>query len=264
MKTNICNHCQKPFPVKTRAAQVCPLCKVTPTDFHGLRHFKITQSPCPVKYLHGKVVVFGIFNPNRHRYFWITVSQSIFSCVKYFSMTDAKPFTRACNGQSTDQDMTFFVHVFKVFPLDKKTDARFYAEKLIEYYGTDILRKKRHIKKAFTIVPEQPYYRHYPNTLIYALIDPRNNEIFYVGRTRDIKARMSSHAQVKRHLWYSEAFKKQDLRKQAICASGFPITMRILDSREDEGEGAQSEENFIKKYQRTLLNSKMMPNQNKK
>ena len=65
---------------------------------------------------------------------------------------------------------------------------------------------------------------------VYGLIDPRNNQIFYVGFTQNIKKRFNVHLNVDGHRREKNLYKDNVIRK--ILTSGLKPKIIILDSCE--------------------------------
>lgn len=87
---------------------------------------------------------------------------------------------------------------------------------------------------------------------IYVLIDPRNGDEFYIGRTADPRIRLRAHINLSQNM--SAKQYASSLHVREIIASGLEPIMRIIDSVVTSnllmnwGDASQLEKRWIKEY----------------
>lgn len=98
-----------------------------------------------------------------------------------------------------------------------------------------------------------PYKKTDDNIYIYGLIDPRNNNIFYIGFAENLKRRLAEHLNIKGKKREKNTYKKNVINK--ILGLGLKPEMVVLDSCEkkyNEQQGRFEHElleiEYIKKY----------------
>ena len=74
-------------------------------------------------------------------------------------------------------------------------------------------------------------------TVIYGLVDPRNNEVFYIGLTNNLYLRFKQHM-----LMAGDNRRKQDRIQAVLDAHMLPwmLTLEVVDSNEDPREREQA------------------------
>jgi hypothetical protein len=87
--------------------------------------------------------------------------------------------------------------------------------------------------------------------VVYALCDPRNFDVFYVGKTSRLLSRLKSHCMVHR----GPRMSRLDTRKLAIYQEGLPVGALVLRICETADEADEWEQRFIDRYWKTTLNA---------
>lgn len=88
-------------------------------------------------------------------------------------------------------------------------------------------------------------------SVVYALSDPRNHEIFYVGKSRQILKRLAAHCLINPQYQGASPLAK---RKYAVYQDGTCVAAFLLQACEGDEPALAWEQFFIDVYHRTLLN----------
>jgi hypothetical protein len=89
----------------------------------------------------------------------------------------------------------------------------------------------------------------YPS--VYALSDPRNSAVIYVGMSARIMTRLQAHCRIYPHARHPS---RLDLRKHAICQDGHCVCAFLLRRCKSHAEALEWEQRYIDRYDRSLLN----------
>jgi hypothetical protein len=93
-----------------------------------------------------------------------------------------------------------------------------------------------------TIPQDTPDGNASPRHVVYALSDPRTNEVHYVGRTKQVKRRYTEHLKRAHHNEIKEAWMKE------LKEVGMVPTLVILESNIDESLICERENHWIQYY----------------